>query len=562
MKSLSKVRGARAVIAAALLFSVSGALLAQSGAVVSARPGGRPPQALPPPEQDGIHLSLDQAIGLTLANNQDLNVTVSAAEASQFFLLENKGIFDPLLQALTTRAHTDQPVSTTLVGVTIQTRDTLDAGVQVSQLIPYGGTFTLGFNGNRTGSNATAQFVSINPAFSANLTLGFSQPLLRNFGTLPTTWQIQTARNAQDASYQLFVRSVQNTVNAVEQAYWDLAYAYENLKVKQEAKRLAVELNRITKIKIDVGSLAPIDIVQTEADMATADQDIINAEGAIGLAQDQLKRLLNFDPVAWGAAPIIPIDPVRVEQQAFNLEQGMKTALQRRPEILAQGYAVASDQLRYGYWKNQNLPALNLQANYGHNGLDGTTYDQSGNVVATGGFGGATNQIFTENFKNWSVGLVFSYPILNRSAIGASGVAQYNLETARAQLIVLQQDVIVNVRNAHRAIDTASKQIVAAAKGRELAERNLDAARKKYDNGMTTSFEVSKITNDLSDARTRELNALVIYRKAVSAYHDAVADILDWKGVKIEGMPEMAPPPVEARADLVQKALEGERAAP
>ena len=151
---------------------------------------------------------------------------------------------------------------------------------------------------------------------------------------------------------------------------------------------------------------------------------------------------------------------------------------------------------------------------------------------------------------------------LNRQARGARGVAQYNLETQKAQLTVLQQDIIVGVRNAHRAIDTASKQIVAAAKGRELAERNLDAARKKYDNGMTTSFEVSKITNDLSDARTRELNALVIYRKAVAAYHNAIADVLEWKGVRIEGMPEMAPPPAEVRADLARTAIQITSAAP
>ena len=108
---------------------------------------------------------------------------------------------------------------------------------------------------------------------------------------------------------------------------------------------------------------------------------------------------------------------------------------------------------------------------------------------------------------------------------------------------MLEQDVVLNVRNAHRAIVTAARQIDAAAKGRELAERNLDAARKKYDNGMTTSFEVSQIQNQLSDAQTKELNALAIYRKAVSAYHSAIADILEWKGVHIEGLPETEPPP-------------------
>jgi outer membrane protein TolC len=233
----------------------------------------------------------------------------------------------------------------------------------------------------------------------------------------------------------------------------------------------------------------------------------------------------------------------------------MKTALARRPEVISQQYTVASNQLRHAYYKNQVLPSLNLQGSYGNNGLDGQQTLSNGTVI-NGGFGGAVDQVFARDFKTWKVGLVFSYPILNRAARGAEGVAHYNLETAKAQLTVLEQNVIVDVRNAHRAIETAEKQIVAAAKGRELAERNLDAARKKYENGMTTGFEVSQLQTSLSDARSRELNALAIYRKAVAAYHTAVADILDWKGVRIEGMPDMTPPAPEARADLIRMALQ------
>ncbi len=392
----------------------------------------------------------------------------------------------------------------------------------------------------------------MNPSFSAGLTASVNQPLLRGFGQLATNWLIETSRNTRDSAYQDFVRSVQATVNATEQAYWDLAYAYDNLKVKLEAKAIAVELNRITKIKIDVGSLAPIDVVQTEVNIATADQDIINAEGVIGLAQDQLKRQLNFDPTVWNAAAIIPTDPVRVEEQKFNLEDGMKTALSRRPEIISQLYTVSSGQIRYAYFRDQVLPQLNLQASYGNSG--GPTVLPDGTILNPG-WGGAVDTTFGRDFNNWKVGLVFSYPIFNRAAKGNEGVARYNLETSKAQLTVLEQNIIVDVRNAHRAIDTAEKQIVAAGKGRELAERNLDAARKKYENGMTTGFEVSQLQTNLSDARSRELNALVIYRKAVSAYHNSIADILDWKGVKIEGMPETAPPAIEPRGDLIEAAF-------
>ena len=552
MKSLAILRSGRAVLSAGALILLSAASLVAQPAdrVVSAVPGQRTPQQLPPAGKDGIPLTLDQAVGYALANNQDLNVTVNAAEASQFFLFSNFGIYDPLLQAFGTRAHNEQSTASELSGAPVLKSDTSDAGGQVSELTPWGGTFTLGFAGNRTKTNSG--FYQVNPSFSAGLTASVNQPLLRGFGQLATNWLIETSRNTRDSAYQDFVRSVQATVNATEQAYWDLAYAYDNLKVKLEAKAIAVELNRITKIKIDVGSLAPIDVVQTEVNIATADQDIINAEGVIGLAQDQLKRQLNFDPTVWNAAAIIPTDPVRVEEQKFNLEDGMKTALSRRPEIISQLYTVSSGQIRYAYFRDQVLPQLNLQASYGNSG--GPTVLPDGTILNPG-WGGAVDTTFGRDFNNWKVGLVFSYPIFNRAAKGNEGVARYNLETSKAQLTVLEQNIIVDVRNAHRAIDTAEKQIVAAGKGRELAERNLDAARKKYENGMTTGFEVSQLQTNLSDARSRELNALVIYRKAVSAYHNSIADILDWKGVKIEGMPETAPPAIEPRGDLMQAAF-------
>jgi outer membrane protein TolC len=538
---------------------LSGALLAQTGTTVSARAGQRPPQPLPAPEQDGIHLSLDQAIRSALANNQDLNVTVNSAEAAQFFLFQNTGIYDPLVSANATRAHNDLPASTSLSGTTTIARsDTVDAGVHVSQLTPWGGTYSLGFVGTRTLSNS--QFALLNPSLTSGLSLGVSQPLLRNFGMRATNIRIDTARNARDASYQTFVRSVQATIDLVEQAYWDLVYARANLLVKQEARNIAGELNRITKIKIDVGSLAPIDIVQTEVGIATAEQDIINAEAAVGLAADQLRRQLNYEATS-GQTPIIPTDELRAEKQNFDLAEGVRIALERRPEILAQGYAVASDLLLYQFWQNQTLPQLDLVGTFGKNGLAGRSVDANGNVMNTNFFDSA-RQIFDENFRSWSVGFVFSYPLFNRAARGARGVAEFNLQTDRSRLTVLQQDIAVNVRNAYRAIVTASRQIDAAGKGRELAERNLDAARKKYDNGMTTSFEVSQIQVQLSDAKSKELNALAIYRKAISAYHSAIADILDWKGVRIEGMPEMTAPRADGNADLVRRAVASSVGAP
>src|SRR6266496_3020153 len=357
MKRLPNRWTALPAAAAIGLAALSPAAAGQQRPVVSARSGQRSAREMPVPTQGGIPLSLDQAIVLALANNQDLNVTVDAPESTRFSLFQTQGIFDPLVTATLSRSHTEQPAPSQLVGANVNTSDFTDARAQVSQLAPTGGTFALGFTGNKTTTNSTFSF--INPSYSSSLTLSMNQPLLRNFGPRTTTWLIRIARNTRDSSYQDFVRSVQTTVNSVEQAYWDLVYALQNLEVKKESLRIAQDLNRITRIKIDVGSLAPIDIYQTDFGIATAEQDIITAEGLIGDAQDRLKRLINFEVGNW-ATPIVPTDQVRAEQVKLDLTAAIQTAVTRRPEIIRESYLTDSDRIRYDYWTGQTLPSLNL----------------------------------------------------------------------------------------------------------------------------------------------------------------------------------------------------------
>ena len=553
MKGFPKFRAVRAALLAAGVAGIAAVTIAQTGPAISSRPGERTPRPLPPPAgAEGIRLSLDEAVALAIANNQDLNVSVNAAEASRYVLFANMGIFDPLGEAAVLRSHSEQPATSQLAGANVTQSDTTDISARVTQLAPTGGRFSLGFAGRRTSTNST--FFFVNPSWSTGLTLSVSQPLLRNFGRDTTTWLIQTARNSRDASYQGFVRSVQTAVNGVEQAYWDLVYAIRNLAVKQEALVVARDLNRITRIKIDVGSLAPIDITQTEVGIATAEQNIIIAESLIGDAQDRLKRLLSFNPEQW-AVPIVPTDEVRADLPAVKVDDGIRTALERRPEIIAAEYNVDSDRIRYDFWRNQTRPQLDLVGSYGFSGIGGTTTlrDSDGNVISrmSGGFGDSFQQILDRDFKSWSIGLNFSYPILNRRARGERGAALFTWESSKALLNSLEQNVLLEVRAAARDIDTARRTIAAAQKSRELAERNLDAERKKFDNGMTTSFQVTQIQNDLSAARSLELQALAVYRKALSTYHYAIADILEWKNIRIEDLPATEPPRPESRAPRV-----------
>ncbi len=532
------VRAVAVFLGASCAFPAMG----QDGPAISTRPGQRNPMPLPAADKGGLPLSLSQAVDLAVANNEDLNVSVNAAESFEYLILQNTGIFDPLISAGVNRSHSEDPSASQLTsGVSDNT--SFNAGV--SQLLPTGGQVQLGLTGNRGKTNN--QFFDVNPSYSSGLLLSFNQPLLRGFGTLPTTWLIRISKNSRDSAFQNLLRTIQGTVNAVEQAYWDLVYSLQNLEVKRESLRIAQDLNRITRIKIDVGSLAPIDITQTEVGIATAEQDIITAEGLIGDSQDRLKRLLNFEPSQQNV-PIFPTDPLSTEDVTIQLEEGTAMALQRRPEILSTSYQVASDLVRYQYYRNQTLPQLNLNGSYGSKGLAGFSVDPVTGAVTDTNFSQSFRDTFDRNNKNWSIGLNFSYPIFNRGARGAKGVAQYTWESDKARLATVEQNVVVEVRAAARAIDTSRRSIVAARKGRELAERNLDAEKKKFDNGMTTSFQVNQIQRDLSAARTLEQQALAIYRKALAQYHFAIADNLDWKRIRVEGMPDSAPPVTDVNA--------------
>src|SRR5262249_4623141 len=247
MKSFA--RGTACALAVAVgLWAPHAAGQATEKRSVSVHPGERPPVALPPASQGGIPLALDKAIVLAIANNEDLNVSIDAAEAFRFQILADKGIFDPLLQAALTRSHSEQPASSTLVGAAVRTANTTDFSGSVSQLMPTGGTVSLGFVGENLRTNSS--FQTTNPSKTLTGTVSLTQPLLRNIGYDTTTWLIRISKNTSDASYQDLVRAVQNTVNSVEQAYWDLVYSLQNLEVKKESLRIAQDLNRITKIKI------------------------------------------------------------------------------------------------------------------------------------------------------------------------------------------------------------------------------------------------------------------------------------------------------------------------
>ena len=531
----SPVRAGRRVAAAALALVLSaGVVIADDSVSVPVASKARKP--VPIPQGDKIELTLQKTIEMTLQNVLDLDVAAYTVEESHFGILAARGAFDPTFELDLGLKDTQSPRSSIYQSSEVKTAY---GNPYLTGLLPYGTTYTLGWTNTR--NDVTGAGTLLNPTYSSNLSLGVTQPLLRNFGRTVNERLVIQARLGDNQNAYGYVIAVQTAIQTAENAYWDLVYAVENLKAKQEALDRAKDLNRITKIKIDVGALAPIDIVQTEVTIAQREQDIIIAEGLIGDAQDRLRRLLNVQSVPDWNRPIVPTDrPTRESLRSgyvADVNQGYDTALKTRPEIKQSLLNIESKKVTASYQKNQLMPRLDLSAGYGRAGLgaNGLGVDADGNPYDLS-YSSALTQITHGDYPAWSVGVVFAVPIGNRVARGNSAIANADLDLARTNLAITKANLQVEVRAAARNIDTAYRSVQAASKARELAERNLDAEKKKYENGMTTSFQVAQIQNDLTTARTTELQAVAGYLKSLVAWHKAIGDLLPQKNVVLTGL--------------------------
>ena len=492
---------------------------------------------VPLPSGEKIELSLKQTIALTLQNVLDLDVASYNLEESKFGIQSARGAFDPYVQLDLGLTNAQTPTTSTFQSSETKTGT---GNFTFAGLLPLGTTYALGWTNRRLDQTRT-QFTTINPTYSSGLSASFTQPLLRNFGLAVNERFVVQARLSRDSSAFDFVRAVQSAIQLSENAYWDLVYAVENLRAKQEALDRAKDLNRITKIKIDVGALAPIDIVQTEVTVAQREQDIITAEGLIGDAQDRLRRLLNVQSQPDWSRPIVPTDrPARESlREGFqaDVEVGFKRALETRPEVKQALLTIESKKVTRAYTKNQLKPRLDLSGSYGFNGLGAQALVQNPDGTLTQlNYGDALQDIVHRTYPAWTLGVTFVVPIGNNVARGNDAIANADLELARTNFAITKANLQVEVRAAARAIDIGYRSVAAATKARDLAERNLDAEKKKFENGMSTTFQVAQIANDLTTAITGELQAIATYLKNISAWHKSVGDILEVNHVVLEGL--------------------------
>jgi outer membrane protein len=480
-----------------------------------------------------LRLSLDEAIRTAASQNIGVQIQHFDYREAGESLRETYGPFDWFAGADIEHVSTQSPTVSQFQSSA--SRRTF-ANFNVQQLLPTGGTYSIGLNNSRTVQTGGGTLIS--PAYGNSLTLGLQQPLLRNFGMDINRRQITIARNTLGINAEEFRRIMINTAVSVEQAYLDLVYARRFVDVQKEALFLARDQARITQIRINVGASAPLDILQPRVQIATTEESLIAAVAQVRDAEDQLRSLLNLPPEEWDR-PIVPTEAVTYTPMSVDLQASVARAFELRPELRETQLTTANARAQYSYARNQVLPRIDALVNYTASGLGGRAAildPATGDIIGydTTGFPHAVGQVLGNDFPSWTVGFQVGVPILNIGARAEAKRAQLEVDRTRALEDQTRQTIALDVRATARAIDTAAKEITATRTARDAAEQNLDAERKRYENGMTTIFQVLQIQQQLSDARARELQALVAYNKAVAGYHRAVGDLLDVRNIKVE----------------------------
>jgi outer membrane protein len=498
------------------------------------------PETNVPPESNSHFLTLRDAVEQTLKNNVSIAVEEFNSKIREQDIIDRKSEFDPSVAIeLSTGEQKRQASGASASPDESRNRDHA-WDLSLKQKVITGGDYEINFNNARDKTNSA--FAGLNPQYSSELILSATQPLLKNFGIDNNKRNIYIANNDQDISDFEFEGKVIDTVTEMENVYWELVFSIEDLNVKKKSLKRAQDLEERVRAQVEVGTVAPLEILQAQAEVASREELLLQAEDLIQDNEDNLKNILNigFDSPA-GLKKMVPADkPQYKPEKERNLNGSIKKALQNRPDYLSRKTELSNDNILVKYNENQVYPSVDLFGSLGLNGISGdavsvTQFGGGGPVKSRfgGGYDDALNNTISRDYYQWEVGLRLSYPLGNRSA--KSKLTASRLKVAQTLLNIkdLEKNIIVEVREAVRQIKTESKRVQATRIARKLAEEKLNAEEKKLEVGLSTSFEVLEFQEDLVEEQSNEIRALIDYNKSKTRLRQVLATTLDAHNIQM-----------------------------
>ncbi len=504
--------------------------------------------------RDGkLHLSLQDAIYLALENNLDIAAARYDPSIAQTALLGAKGGFvtGPVrvggaaldgqvtagLGIQRSRFPLNNPFLTgtgTLAAAKFN-QDRAFGNFGYTQGFTTGTAFNVGWNSIRSVSNPTGNL--FNPNITTNLSFTISQPLLNGFGKAQNARAIRVAKNNVRISDQTFLQAVMDTVSTVKRSYWELVFAIEDVKVKEQSLALAQKLYEDNKRQVEIGTLAPIEVVRAEAEVARTRQDLIVSQTNLRQQQTLLKDLITKNPLdpLVAVVEIVPLDAPEVPlvPEIIPIQDAIQIAMEKRPEVVSAQLEIKNRNLDVKSAKQAQLPGLEAYAFYAGNGLSGFAAPL-GIPFEDSGLSRSITRAWQGDFPDYGFGLNISIPIKNRVAQAESARAQIAQRQSETRYQRTINTVVVEVRNAQIALEQNLARVDAARQNTRLAQETYDAEQKKFQLGASTIFLVIQAQRDLAQARSGEVRAMADFERAKVDFDRSLGRTLERSHVTLD----------------------------
>jgi outer membrane protein len=487
-------------------------------AIGTQSPVAQVPQPILEDKRPVVELTLDDAVKLALDRNLTIAVQRQNPPSFDPAIASLEATYRPNLTSLISEASVENPPTNSLVGVLPGangvTAGTTSFNAGLTQNAPWGGG-SLAVTLNNVRTTSTSTIVSYNPQYGPSYSATYTQPLLRGFSIDPNRQQILVTKISRDISDIQLKSTITNTLSSVREAYWNFVYSVQAVDVARQSVDLAAQLVNDNQVRLDVGTMAPLDVVTAKSQQAQAQQALVQAVATQRTQEIALKQLIvggSQDP-NWSAR-INPTDRPDFEPVTVDVEAAIRRALSERTDLAQAKKTLEANNVTLKFLKNQTLPQANLVASYGLAGLAGTEVKAS-TLNLPGSFGGALSSLLTNTYPSWNVGLNISVPIGFNVSSAAVAAAKIEQEQTASQVRQIELQIAVDVANAATNVRSTVEAVQAAQAAQELAQKTYEGEVAKFDVGVSTNYNVILELNALNAVKNSYLQAVLNNRNAL-----------------------------------------------
>ena len=490
-----------------------------------------------------VRWTLRDAILAALEKNVDIELERENVKLAGFDIVAARGFYDLTSSSTFLYDSAKRPNSFPFSGTTdnFTLNDTTTYNTSIAQNLQKYGSRVEGFFQNRRVANNVNLF---SPQYVPITGVTFTQPLMRNLRMDSARRQTFIARKRLDLSDAQFRQRAIEIISRVQQAYWDLAFAIQDEEIQRDSVRLAETQLENNRRQVEVGTLAPIDVVSAATQVESRRQQALVAMNSVGQAENALKALTvdgAEDPL-W-MTQILPVESFEVSPITLPLEDAIRLAQANRPEMRQLTLQKEINKIDVDFFRDQAKPQIDFIANYSATGLGGTPARVTGPVRPfpefIGGYGTSLQNMLRNEFRTWSVGVQINLPIQNRAA--KANLARARETEKQISLFTRRQlqNIELEVRNGVQAVEISKMRIEAARSAREFAEKQLEGEEKKFAAGLSITYFILQRQNELAQARGVELRAMADYNKSVAELQRIVSTTLSSNSIEIVPVPEV-----------------------